>query len=59
MDMISVDLRSIPGAKVGDPVILWGQGLPVEEIAEQVGTINYELLCRLSPRVRLVTEQGS
>lgn len=54
MDMISVDLRQIPDAKVGDEVTLWGQGLPVEEVAEQVGTINYELLCRLAPRVRVV-----
>jgi alanine racemase len=54
MDMISVDLRAIPDAEVGDKVTLWGQGLPVEEIAERAGTINYELLCRLSPRVRLV-----
>jgi alanine racemase len=52
MDMISVDLRQIPQARVGDPVTLWGQGLPVEEVAEQVGTINYELLCRLSNRVQ-------
>ncbi len=57
MDMISVDLRQIPQATVGDPVTLWGQGLPVEEVAEQVGTINYELLCRLSSRVRLVHDQ--
>ncbi|MBK5931432.1 alanine racemase [Halochromatium salexigens] len=52
MDMISIDLRQIPQATVGDPVTLWGQGLPVEEVAEQVGTINYELLCRLSNRVQ-------
>ncbi|MFP4495603.1 MAG: alanine racemase [Halochromatium sp.] len=57
MDMISVDLRQIPAATVGDPVTLWGQGLPVEEVAEQVGTINYELLCRLSNRVRLVYDE--
>ncbi len=57
MDMISVDLRQIPDATVGDAVILWGQGLPVEEVAGQVGTINYELLCRLSPRVRLVHDE--
>ena len=59
MDMISVDLRQVPDARVGDPVILWGHGLPVEVIAEQVGTINYELLCRLSPRVRLDYEDSA
>jgi alanine racemase len=51
MDMISVDLRGIRDAEVGDPVVLWGRGLPVEEVASKVGTINYELLCRISPRV--------
>jgi alanine racemase len=54
MDMITIDLRRIPDAAVGDRVTLWGDGLPVEEIAGHVGTINYELLCRLSPRVRQV-----
>ncbi len=53
MDMISVDLRLAPQAQPGDRVVLWGQGLPVEDIAALVGTINYELLCRLSPRVTL------
>jgi alanine racemase len=57
MDMISVDLRNVPDAVAGDPVTLWGQGLPVEEVAAHVGTINYELLCRLSPRVRHVHVQ--
>ena len=55
MDMITIDLRPIPDAAVGDRVTLWGDGLPVEEIAGCVGTINYELLCRLSPRVRQVS----
>lgn len=51
MDMITVDLRSQPSANVGDPVILWGKGLPVEEIAERAGTIGYELLTRMPERV--------
>lgn len=45
MDMLAVDLRNVPAAKVGDPVTLWGDGLPVEEIADCAGTIPYELLC--------------
>jgi len=53
MDMISVDLRPQPAATVGDSVTLWGGGLPVEEIAARSGTIPYELLCRISPRVHL------
>lgn len=51
MDMISIDLRGLPPAAVGDPVTLWGEGLPVDEIAEWAGTISYELLCRVIPRV--------
>jgi len=51
MDMLSVDLRSQPTARPGDPVILWGRGLPVEEIAERAGSIAYELLSRVAPRV--------
>ncbi len=45
MDMITVDLRSQPQAGIGDPVVLWGKGLPVETVAEHAGTIAYELLC--------------
>jgi alanine racemase len=52
MDMISVDLRGVPEAVVGDPVTLWGAGLPVERIAERARTIPYELLCRVTARVR-------
>jgi alanine racemase len=52
MDMIGIDvtgLRRVP--QLGDPVILWGGGLPVEEIAVWAGTIPYELLCGISQRV--------
>lgn len=51
MDMITIDLQGQPEARVGDPVVLWGQGLPVERVAEAVGTIPYELLCRVTRRV--------
>lgn len=51
MDMIAVDLTQQPDAKVGDEVILWGKGLPVEEIAKQAGTISYELLTHVNKRV--------
>ena len=52
MDMIAINLRRELDAKIGDRVILWGNGLPVERIAEQAGTIGYELLCRISQRVQ-------
>jgi alanine racemase len=51
MDMINLDLRPLPDARPGDPVTLWGDGLPVEEVARYAGTISYELLCRVTPRV--------
>jgi alanine racemase len=53
MDMITVDLRPVPEAKVGDPVTLWGKELPVEVIAEHSGTTCYELLTRITQRVRV------
>jgi len=52
MDMIAVDvseLKSFP--KVGDSVILWGEGLPVEEIAIWAETIPYTLVCGINQRV--------
>lgn len=54
MDLMTLDLRSQPTAAVGDPVVLWGEGLPVEEIAEAAGTISYELTCSITRRVRFV-----
>jgi len=45
MDMIAVDLGPDASDKVGDPVLLWGDGLPVEEIAHYAGSIPYQLVC--------------
>lgn len=56
MDMITVDLRSCPEALVGDPVTLWGENLPVEEIAEAADTIPYQLLCAVTARVDFIEE---
>ena len=53
MDMLAVDVSVLNGVRVGTPVVLWGDGLPVEEAAEHAGTIPYELLCRVSARVPL------
>lgn len=52
MDMLSVDLDPVPSAQVGSSVILWGEGLPIDEVAEAAGTIAYELMCAITPRVR-------
>lgn len=51
MDRLCCDITDIPSAQIGSPVTLWGQGLPVDEVAESAGTIAYELLCAVSPRV--------
>ena len=51
MDMLFVDLTHLTDTGVGSQVILWGRGLPVEEVAYAAGTINYELLCARAQRV--------
>jgi alanine racemase len=52
MDMIGIDVTDLKREpKLGDPVVLWGEGLPVEEIAVWADTIPYELLCGISQRV--------
>ncbi|MDD1622357.1 MAG: alanine racemase [Methylococcaceae bacterium] len=56
MDMITVDLNGLPSAQPGDPAILWGEGLPVEEIARHADTIPYTLLCGITQRVRIVEQ---
>jgi alanine racemase len=54
MDMLAVDLTQIPEADFGAPVTLWGEGLDVDEVATAAGTISYELLCAVAPRVPFV-----
>jgi alanine racemase len=51
MDMLCVDLTPSPRADVGSPVVLWGEGMPVDAVATAAGTTSYELLCALAPRV--------
>jgi alanine racemase len=54
MDMLSVDLVNVPDARVGTPVVLWGAGNPIENVASAAGTVGYELMCAVAPRVRIV-----
>ena len=54
MDMITVDLGAQSDAKVGDTVTLWGEGLPVEEIALWSDTIPYTLVCGVTHRVKKI-----
>ena len=48
MDMLTVDLTDVPDVKLGDKVVLWGEGLPIEEVAKHANTIPYQLLCNLN-----------
>jgi alanine racemase len=57
MDMITVDVTEHPPVSVGDPVVLWGGEVPVEEIAAHAGAIPWDLLCSVSQRVEVVSEQ--
>lgn len=51
MDMLFCDLTDLPNANVGSPVELWGSIVPVDAVAEASGTVGYELLCAVAPRV--------
>ena len=56
MDMVTVDLTPVPQAQRGSEVTLWGQGpsgsvLAIDEVAHAAGTVGYELMCALAPRV--------
>jgi alanine racemase len=59
MDTLYVDLRAQPDARIGDPVVLWGADLPVEEIARSAGTIPYELVCAIASRVPVEVVSGA
>jgi alanine racemase len=54
MDMLCVDVTGMPEAQAGSRVVLWGEGMPVERVAQAAGTVGYQLLCALAPRVRIV-----
>jgi alanine racemase len=56
MDMMMVDLTPVPQAHIGSKVTLWGQGLPIDDVAQAAGTIGYELMCALAPRVRVLED---
>ncbi len=55
MDMITIDLRDIPDVSVGDRVTLWGEGMPIEQVAVACGTIPWELICSVTTRVKFET----
>lgn len=51
MDMLAVDLGPVPAAFVGSPVELWGRQVSIDAVATAAGTISYELMCAVAPRV--------
>ena len=62
MDLITVDLTALPGAGFGSEVTLWGSGpkgvvLSIDEIAQAAGTVGYELMCAVAPRVPFAVDQ--
>lgn len=59
MDMITVDLSGLSEPRIGDRVTLWGEGLPVERIAEAADTIPYTLFCGIAARVRHEFVEGA
>ncbi len=56
MDMLAVDLTPCPTATIGSYVELWGENLPVDDVANYAGTIGYELLSALTTRVKIVSK---
>jgi alanine racemase len=65
MDMLAVDLTPVPAAQLGSEVTLWGRGpnfdqdgsgLPIDEVAQAAGTIGYELMCAVTPRVPVTVD---
>jgi len=58
MDLITLDLRPKADARPGSRVVLWGEGLPVEEVASHAATIPYELVCCIPTRVEFVEGNG-
>ncbi|AOJ73960.1 alanine racemase [Burkholderia ubonensis] len=56
MDMITVDLTPCPQAGVGSRVELWGNELPIDDVARHCGTIGYELMCAVAARVPVRAE---
>lgn len=57
MDMATIDLENCPNAKVGDPVTLWGNTLPIEEVATHTTHTPYDMLCAVQSRVKFYWTQ--
>jgi alanine racemase len=51
---IRADITQLPQAGVGSSVVLWGAGLPADDVAAAAGTVSYELFCALAERVPVI-----
>jgi len=56
--MLTVDLTRVPEASTGSGVVLWGEGLPVDDVAAAAGTVGYQLLCAVTQRVPFALRDG-
>ncbi len=56
MDMLYIDITDIPHASISSDVELWGEHVPVDDVAEKSGTVGYELLCAISASKRVPIE---
>jgi len=54
MDMTMIDVTDIPGIKQGDEVIVFGNEIPIQDLANWAGTIPYEIMTSISQRVKRV-----
>ncbi len=52
MDMTCIDVTALKSVAINDEVILWGEGMPVDKVANDCGMLNYELICGITQRVR-------
>lgn len=50
MDMLTIDVTHLKHCQIGQEVILWGETLPIEEVANFSNTVNYDLFCRTGLR---------
>lgn len=58
MDMCMLDVTDVPGAAPGDTVTIFGDGVPLQTLADTAGTITYELMCAVAPRVPRIYLDG-
>jgi len=56
MDMLCADITHIPEAGIGSRVVLWGEGNPIDDVAQAAGTVSYELMCALAARVPVIEQ---